>query len=276
MMTAMTYMAWPQTVIAAAETSAPTECAFTSLKLPQAQVLKHQDVLTNSTMLHTWGVLQTKSIRVHYLTRCLGGSKIQRNVKWNVTRRDISTLLGRGEANAFVAILYVSNEKSKNDRHTFLSLSLLVIFYSFSFVCSPLFSISSNQSTPRTTICMDLREIAIAVGRLLGQAKCVSGKEIQIQFQARVAVAISETASAQMEGAAPSLVGVATHLSTVQQHHHHHHQIAFFLVCFVFNCHISSAVNVYCNTLELEGLSMQYLLQYRAIYCDSRKIRVYT
>jgi len=213
MMTATTYMAGPQTVIAAAETSAPTECAFTSLKLPQ-------DVLTNSTMLHTWGVLQTKSIRVHYLTRCLGGSKIQRNVKWNVTRRDISTLLGRGEANAFVAILIL------------------------------------------TTISMDLREIAIAAGRMLGQAKCVSGKEIQIQFQARVAVAISETASAQMEGAAPSLVGVATHLCTVQQHQHqHHHHIAFFFC--VGNCHISSAVNVYCNTLE--GLSMQYLLQYRAI-----------
>ena len=109
------YMTVPQTVIAAAETSAPTECAFTSFQFQVGHIhhmlkLKHQDVLTNSTMLHTWGVLQIESIRVHYLTRCLGGSKIQRNVKWNVTRRDISILLGRGEANAFVAILYVSNE----------------------------------------------------------------------------------------------------------------------------------------------------------------------
>ncbi len=92
------------------------------------------------------------------------------------------------------------------------SLSHLVIFYSFSFVCSALFSISisSNQSTLRTTIGMDLREIAIAVGRMLEKAKkCVSGKDLG------VAVAISETASAQMEGAAPSMVGVATHLTTV-------------------------------------------------------------
>ncbi len=136
-------MAGPQTVIAAAETSAKTknECVFTSLKL-------HQDVLTNSTMLHTWAVLQTKSIRVHYLTRCLGGSKIQRNVKWNVTRRDISILLGRGEANAFVVILYVSNEGEEWQAYISLSLSFSHFFLIFILCVLPYFLFRFRQINP--------------------------------------------------------------------------------------------------------------------------------
>lgn len=57
-------------------------------------------------MLPIWGVLQIEITGGHFLT-WLAGFLVRRDVKRSVIGRDISILLGSGEVNAFVVIMYV-------------------------------------------------------------------------------------------------------------------------------------------------------------------------
>ena len=98
----------PQTAIVAAPTSVPTKCASTNFKLPKQPMQPHRDVPIDSTVLPTWGVMKIGIGRGRCLMRCMESFIVRNSVRWSVRRRGIGILLGSGEVNASVVIMYVN------------------------------------------------------------------------------------------------------------------------------------------------------------------------